>query len=240
MDSNRYFEDWQKLIFAASKLQEIIPNAILVGGSAASVHLQHRFSFDADHTLQDLDANYENILNFLEDNENWQTARVTPPKIILGNFHGVETGIRQLRREKPLETEKKQIGDRTVTVPTLPEMIRIKAWMIVSRNALRDYVDFAVLCYYHGLDSINKVLCNFDDYYLDLQRNKEVSPLLQLIKQLSEPKPHDLQKHIGKADSLSYKGIQPPFDSWSKIEQICKDVSINLMLSLDGSENISP
>lgn len=240
MDSNRYFEDWQKLIFAASKLQEIIPNAILVGGCAASVHLQHRFSFDADHTLQDLDVNYENILNFLEDNKNWQTARITPPKIILGNFYGVETGIRQLRREKPLETEKKQIGDRTVTVPTLPEMIRIKVWMIISRNALRDYVDFAVLCYYHGLYSINKVLCNFDDYYLDLQRNKEVSPLLQLIKQLSEPKPHDLQKHIGKADSLSYKGIQPPFDSWSKIEQICKDVSIHLMLSLDGSDNISP
>lgn len=237
MDSSTYWENWEKLIYAASKLQEIIPEAILVGGSAASVHLQHRFSFDADHTVQNLDSNYENILNFLEKTKNWKTSRLTPPKIILGNFHGVETGIRQLRREKPLETEKKQIGNREVVVPTLPEMIRIKAWMIVSRNALRDYVDFAVLCYYYGINSTNAVLKDFDDYYLDLQRDKEISPLLQLIKQLSEPKPHDLPKHIVKNNRLTYKGIQPPFDSWNKIEQICKDVSVHLMFALDDSNN---
>ncbi len=35
----------------------------------------------------------------------WQTARVARPVQILGSLDGIETGIRQLRRNAPLETQ---------------------------------------------------------------------------------------------------------------------------------------
>jgi hypothetical protein len=51
---DKYWQSWEKLIEASSNLQGLFPHAVLVGGSAAAVHAQHRFSFDADHVLSDL------------------------------------------------------------------------------------------------------------------------------------------------------------------------------------------
>lgn len=47
---------------------------------------------------------------------------------------GVPTGIRQLRRTAPLEVEEVE----GLRVPTLPEMARIKAWLLATRNTVRD------------------------------------------------------------------------------------------------------
>jgi len=41
-----------------------------------------------------------------------------------------------------LETESIDIGGKSITAPTVPEMLRTKGWMIVSRNTTRDYIDF--------------------------------------------------------------------------------------------------
>ena len=64
------------------------------------------------------------------------------PVLILGRLTGVLTGIRQLRRTRPLETE--EIGG--LRVPTLGEMLRIKAWLLATRHTVRDYLDTVVLC----------------------------------------------------------------------------------------------
>ena len=45
---------------------------------------------------------------------------------ILGRLDGVMTGIRQLRRTRPLETEVVS----GLRVPTLAEMARIRAWLL--------------------------------------------------------------------------------------------------------------
>jgi len=45
-----------------------------------------------------------------------------------------------------------------------------------------------------------------------------------LIRQLAEPKPGDLDQ----IDLSTYKGIQPPFDSWDFIVKICEKVSVEL------------
>jgi hypothetical protein len=39
---------------SAARLQEVVPDAVLVGGSAAAWHASHRDSFDHDHVLPDL------------------------------------------------------------------------------------------------------------------------------------------------------------------------------------------
>ncbi|HKI49549.1 MAG TPA: hypothetical protein VKA69_09480, partial [Desulfobacteria bacterium] len=160
-----YWQQWEKLLEAAAGIQGFFPGAVLIGGSAASIHLKHRFSFDADHILADLSKNYEAVLDFLEGRDDWETARIHPPKLILGNFQGVETGIRQLMRRRPLETEQIDISSgKSITVPTVSEMLRTKAWMIVSRNATRDYIDFAALCEYMGVEAAIHVLNDFNAY----------------------------------------------------------------------------
>lgn len=46
--------DWELVLSSAARLQRILPDAVLVGGTAAAIHVGHRFSRDADHILTDL------------------------------------------------------------------------------------------------------------------------------------------------------------------------------------------
>jgi hypothetical protein len=219
-----YWQQWQKLIEAAANFQELLTGTVMIGGSAVALHLKHRYSFDADHILYDLKENYEEVLDFLEGRDDWETARINPPKLIMGNFQGVETGVRQLRRNQPLETEQIQIKGKSLTIPIVPEMIRTKGWMIISRNATRDYIDFAALAKHVGIVEATEVLTDFNDFYLDLIRGSQASPIVQLIRQLAEPKPGDFDQ----IDLSLYKGVQPPFDSWEFIQKICEEISVNL------------
>lgn len=63
------------------------------------------------------------MLAALEAAAGWQTERVQRPVLILGQLDGILTGIRQLRRTRPLDTE--EIAG--LRVPTLAGMARIKA-----------------------------------------------------------------------------------------------------------------
>ena len=223
-NEDTYWQQWQKLLEAAANFQELLNGSVMIGGSAAAVHLKHRYSFDADHILSDLKEKYEEVLDFLEGRDDWETARIHPPKLILGNFQGIETGVRQLRRNRPLETEQIHITGKSLTLPTLSEMIRTKGWMIVSRNATRDYIDFAALAKNMGTEDTVEILIDFDDFYSDLIRGSQASPIVQLIRQLAEPKPGDLEQ----INLSQYKGIQPPFDSWEYIVKICEEISVEL------------
>jgi len=220
-----YWQEWEKLLEAAANIQGLFPGAVLIGGSAASIHLKHRYSFDADHILTGLKEKYEKVLDFLEGRDDWETARIHPPKLILGNFQGVETGIRQLMRSRPLETELVTIkGGKSITVPTISEMLRTKAWMIVSRNATRDYIDFAALADHMGFENSIQALGDFNTYYSDLVRGDKASPIVQLVRQLVEPAPGDLDR----INLTQYKGIRPPFDSWTHIVRISEKISMGL------------
>lgn len=221
-ESTAYWEKWQQLIEAAANFQELVPGSVLIGGSAAAVHLQHRYSFDADHVLMSLQEKYEEILDFLEGRDDWETARLHPPKLILGNFQGIETGIRQLRRTRPLEIEVIERGGKALIIPTLPEMLRTKAWMIVSRNATRDFIDVAALAKHIGIAGAAEILKDLDAYYVDIIRGDQASPVVQLLRQLAEPAPYDLDA----VNTSQYKGIRSPFDSWNAIQEICEALSV--------------
>src|SRR5439155_22499294 len=122
MSSQENVPDWERLLAAERHLQYLIPGTILVGGTAAAIHAQHRTSMDGDHLLEDLRERFDDVLATLEAVSGWQTERVQRPVIILRQLDGILTGIRQLRRTVPLETE----IVAGLRVPTLPEMARIK------------------------------------------------------------------------------------------------------------------
>src|SRR5262245_60955852 len=100
------------------------------------MHAGHRRSFDGDHVVSDLRDRFDQVLADLEAAAGWKTDRVQRPVVILGQLDGILTGIRQLRRSQPLETEMIE----GVRVPTLAEMARIKAWLLATRNTTRDYL----------------------------------------------------------------------------------------------------
>jgi hypothetical protein len=218
--------NWDDLIAAAAAFQEVVPGAVLVGGTAAALHAGHRLSTDTDHTIGDLRSRFEELLRFLEQRPGWRTARVTPPTVILGNFHGVETTLRQLRRSRPLETVSKRIGDKTVVLPSVAEMIRVKGWLALTRNTFRDYLDVAALTAHAGQARTQAALGSFDACYRDVDHkavDRGTSPLLQLARQLADPRPGDLSK-IGEVSR--YKGIVERWNSWEKIATQCKSVAL--------------
>ena len=101
---NASLPDWEKVLTSAAHLQRILPEAVLVGGTAAALYAGHPFSADADHVLPDLAQRFDRVLADLECVAGWKTARVQRPVQILGKLDGIETGVRQLIRDEPLET----------------------------------------------------------------------------------------------------------------------------------------
>jgi hypothetical protein len=178
---------------SATRLQPLVPDAVLVGGSAAALHAQYRVSFDHDHVLADLQARFDAVLDALESDEGWALNRMTPGKIILDELGGIETGVRQMIRTRPLETQQDQLpSGASLVVPTIQEALRIKAFLAVRRNQVRDYLDIAALADTIGIGDAARVLVDIDAYYQD-QRAGDLAVASQVARQLAEPRPADAQ-----------------------------------------------
>ena len=222
-------EQMEKVLAQAARLQKLVPDAILVGGSAVYVYAGHRYSLDHDHIIADLEERFDLILESLEREGDWVTNRVVYGKIILGELGGIETGIRQLIRKKVLEFQTVQIGDLPLNVPTIGEIIRIKAFLIVKRNQMRDYLDFAALCDKAGIHSSAQIIESLDEYYTDESselRANEKPALSQLLKQLCDPKPKD-SRSIEQLPE--YKGVVDKLKDWNFIVEICGRVAREVM-----------
>ncbi|HME22432.1 MAG TPA: hypothetical protein VKI44_14010 [Acetobacteraceae bacterium] len=216
-------EAWEAVLASLCHLQSVLPDAVLVGGTASALYAGHRFSFDHDHVLPDLRERFDTVLAELEAVAGWQTARVNRPVLILGSLDGVETGVRQLRRAQPLETTVMHVGDHDVTLPTLPEVLRIKAFLCLERNATRDYLDLAALASHMGT-AVAEALWRMDELYP--QKSGDTWAVrTQLVMQLAAPVPYDLNGE----DLGEYKGVKPPFDQWSHVADVCGKVSDSLL-----------
>jgi hypothetical protein len=200
--------DLSRLIEVEQLIQQHFPEAVLVGGTAAALHARHRVSFAVASVLPDLAQTFPDVLRRLESLAGWKTRRIRPPVLILGHFEGIDVGIRQLRRDAPLETETIE----GVIVPTLPEMLRIKGWLVVTRNALRDYLDFAALA--------DKLGNRFGEAMEPMERLYPQPPeadttLQQLAKQLVEPRPYDFDPD---RDSLTaWRRLTSPWTDWAYV-----------------------
>lgn len=213
--------EWEQVLSAAAHLQQIFPDAVLVGGTASALVAHHRISVDADHVLTDLRQRFDEVLAQLESVAGWKTARVQRPVQILGSLDGIETGVRQLIRQQPLETRQIKHGDVSITVPTDAEMLRIKAVLILKRNATRDYLDFVALQDRLGEQATIETMNFFDRLY---PQSNGASALQQLLIQLAEPKPYDLE-----STRLSeYKHLDPRWHDWNRVREVCAHCAVML------------
>jgi hypothetical protein len=211
--------EWEHVLSAAAHLQVVLPGATLVGGTAAAIFAGHRVSYDADHVLGDLRERFDDVLAQLESVAGWRTARVKRPVLILGSLDGIETGVRQLIRQQPLETT--EVSTAGIRLVVQAEMLRIKAVLILKRNATRDYLDFVALAERLGADRAVPALATLDELY---PQPSGESALQQLQVQLARPLPYDLEG----TNLAEYRRLDERWHDWQRVSQACAAIAAEI------------
>lgn len=215
-----------RVLESAARLQDIVPDSVLVGRSAAALWANHRSSFDHDHVLADLSARFDAVLDAIEATDGWVTNRVTPGKLILGELGDIESGVRQLIRNVPLEVVEVELpSGHVLRVPTPDEMLRIKGYLVVRRNQVRDYLDLAALSDRAGIAHAAGILRSIDDYYADQRGSESQGVATQLARQLADPRPADTRtiKQLGQ-----YKQLDARWTDWKNVTDVCRSVAVEM------------
>jgi len=216
-----------EVLRSAAVLQEVVPDAVLVGRAAAALHAGHRDSFDHDHVLPDLAQRYADVLEAVEATDGWATSvrASRPPMTIMGSLGGIEAGLRQMRRTRPLETIRVDLGDGLqVIAPTADEMLRVKAYLVVQRNQVRDYLDVVALADHLGHGHAVEVLGGIDDYYDD-RSGEHGSVLTALVMRLARPDPRDVAV---TRELPRYKALDPRWHDWRGVVRDCEALAMDI------------
>ena len=130
-----------------------------------------------------------------------------------------------MRRTRPLETCRVDVGDgATVVAPTAPEALRVKAFLVVQRNVVRDYLDVVALANHLGHDVAVDVLSDIDAYCED-RSGEQGSVLTSLVIALADPNPRDTDV----IDELPrYKRLDERYHRWSDIVDSCRSLALRL------------
>ena len=210
--------EWEMLLSAAARLQGILPDATLVGGTAAAIDAGHRRSMDADHVISGLAGRFDDVLAELEAVAGWKTTRVRRPVVIYGSLDGILTTVRNQIRSAPLETVEVSVAGHTIRVPTRAEILRIKAWLVVRRNATRDFLDVGAIASKMSDTAVLAALAPLDHLYP--QDGDPGAVRFQLMRQLALPRPFDLEG----VDLAEYKGLIPAWRDWATVAEQCTRV----------------
>ncbi|MEO5704024.1 MAG: type IV toxin-antitoxin system AbiEi family antitoxin domain-containing protein [Candidatus Limnocylindrales bacterium] len=213
--------DWERLLAAAARLQKILPDATLVGGTAAAIVAGHRRSLDADHTIAEMSDHFDDVLADVEAAAGWKTARRKRPVIIMGSLDGILTTVRNLRRVEPLETFQFETPAGPIRLPVPAEILRIKGWLAVSRNVTRDFLDVAAISDHLGLERAAAALSPLDRLY---PQGESGAVRQQLMRQLAMPRPADLADIAPRL--AAYKGIDPRWGRWEAVGRQCAELSM--------------
>ena len=109
-------------------------------------------------------------------------------------------------------------------MPTPAEILRIKAWLVVDRNATRDFLDVAAISDKLGLATSARALAPLDRLYP--QGDDAGAVRQQLMRQLAKPRPFDLDEVEPRL--AEYKGITVPWRTWAAVEQQCQALGVEL------------
>lgn len=215
-------DEFVNLLESAARLQQIVPDAVMVGGSAAAIYAQHRFSTGHDHVLEFLESRYDMVLEALGASDSWVASfRSAPPETILGMEAGFQAGIRQLRRKEPLETTTITLpSGAELVIPTEEEILRIKSYLIVNRNQARDYLDTAALSTHLGMERARSVVADIDTYYGELS-NTDGAVSTVLADRLYQCRPKD---HKAIATLPRFKGLDPEWADWNHVTDVCHEL----------------
>ncbi len=149
-----------KAILAVLEKSEIIQKAYLAGGTALSLQLGHRISYDLDFFTQEefdeqiLLPEIKKIANFQLEKIAWRT--------ILGKFRGVKFSI--FYYKYPLLCAAKKFG--MIKITDIRDIAAMKIAAIASRGTKRDFVDLYFIC--KEIISLGEAIQFYDKKYKNL------------------------------------------------------------------------
>jgi hypothetical protein len=210
-----------KVIEVGARMNQVVPEAVALGGAVCALYAQHRLSLDIDFVLENLREQFDEVRDRLLDQPGWLEARIRPPHLILGSLEDVEVGFRQLRRQAPIETQQVPTAKGPLTIPTFEEMLRIKALLAYERDAVRDFVDFAELAARRPRESVVGTLLSLDE---KMGWERQPAVMLEVIKTLVECEPRDLQAQAFE----TFRFLEPRLKSWPEVKAVCQDIGRRL------------
>ena len=127
----------------------------------------------------------------------------------------------QFERHGPVETTNVQLptGDR-LQIPTGAETLRLKGYLIMSRNSSQDYTDFAELVDTMDAENAAVVLAGMDRYYSG-QSPRRQWMASQLVRRLADPHPSDI-------DNDSWPESDTKAD-WEGVRRRCLAVAVAML-----------
>ena len=111
-------------------------------------------------------------------------------------------------------------------MPTLEEILRIKAWLVVTRNRTRDYLDAAALSDRIGTGPAGRVLARMDEFYAEVNRRPE-AVATQVARQFADPAPKDPSVTLRLA---SYKRLDPRWPQWGAVVETLREVAVAMVV----------
>jgi hypothetical protein len=219
-------EVFERVLEEGRALQRYLPwlEMVAVGGTAAALHANHRYSRDVDQVTPLLESEFEEVKERLSSWEGWQLNRQRRPWLLLGERHGVQLGLRQLRRVVTLESSRM----KDLVVPTIEETLRIKAFLCTERQAVRDFLDLAALADKLGRDAALGALKYLNVLYEGTGNQTCITRLAEVTSEA----PLDLHR----VDLAHYRGITPPYNSWEYVRERCESIARDLfIMEMDGA-----
>ena len=110
-------------------------------------------------------------------------------------------------------------GDR-LQIPTGAETLRLKGYLILSRNSSRDYAEFAELVDTMDAENAAVVLAGMDKYYSG-QSPRRQWIASQLVRRLADPHPSDV-------DNDGWPESETKAD-WESVRQRCLAVAVAML-----------
>ncbi len=216
-----------EVVRAGVKAARLVPGAVAVGGTVCALYATHRLSFDIDFVVGDLRGRFDDVRDALEAESGWSLGRVKPPVLILGSLDQVPIGYRQLRRPAPLETLNLDTPDGVLPIPTLAELLRIKAYLAADRNATRDFLDLAELSLLLPRAEVVEALEALDAKWSSAARP---GVALEVLKTLADCQPADDPSEVfGRL-----RVLKPRLTDWNQVRRVCRDISAELSARLIG------
>ena len=170
--------------------------------------------------MRKLSRRLDATLDVLWPDRAFKAALKVPGSTVLKHHEDLEMAVRQLVRTKVLETQ--MVESRhggSVLLPTLAEVVRIRAFLLLTQNRAEDYLALARLGARFGVEFVGEALSGIEDWYAD--PTKPAADMVvrsQLVTQLGLPKPTDSYPiRLLRANWSVFE----PWRDWGNITAVC-------------------
>jgi hypothetical protein len=192
---------FERLVEKAKTLQArlVFLPTVAVGGTAVALYANHRVSLDVDFVSPHLSPRFDEVEDALMAMDDFSIAKVRRPVLILGSLDGDEFGIRQLRRSEPLDA----VEIDGLWVPALAELLRVKAYLLSDRRAVRDFIDVCALVRTAGVKESLEAMESFDRLYRGLSNASALTAFAEAA--------HDEPVDKDDVDLGSWRSLDPAY-----------------------------